>query len=71
MVEVLVGAQQELWCQRLLVDEGLESSLLGAYHAPWVYDGGLTCILIVEDIGILLHGAEYELVYLEHFLIHI
>jgi len=71
VVKVLVGAQQELWCQSLLVDEGLESSLLGAYHAPRVYDGGLTCILIIEDIGILLHGAEYKLVYLEHFLIHI
>ena len=69
MIEVLMGAEHQSRCQTLLRDKVTELLFLRVAHASWVYDGSLTALFIVEDVGILLYRPEGKLVNLKHRLI--
>ena len=69
MIEVLMGAEHQSWCQTLLRDKVTELLFLRVAHASWVYDGSLTALFIVEDVGILLYRPEGKLVNLKHRMI--
>ena len=53
----------------MLRDKVTELLFLRVAHASWVYDGSLTALFIVEDVGILLYRPEGKLVNLKHRMI--
>ena len=50
----------------MLLDEVTHPIFFGVAHASWIYDSRFTACFIVEDIRILLDGAEDELLDLKH-----
>ena len=50
----------------MLLDEVTHPIFFGVTHTSWIYDGRFTACFIVEDIRILLDGAEDELLDLKH-----
>ena len=69
MIKVLVGAQKQLRCKIVLCDEVTELFFFRMAHAAWIYNSGLSALLIVEDVRIFLYGSEGELLYLKHRMV--
>ena len=69
MIEVLMGAEHKGRYKSLLRDKVTELLFLRVAHTSWVYDGCLTALFIIEDVGILLYWPEGKLVNLKHRMI--